>query len=88
MRTLLDSLVPAINALLQGVASLHPSAFKEALKAAAEESALGTQSTANMGSLAGRANYVSEDLLRGCPDPGARAVDAAFAVVYSVLTQS
>ena len=38
----------------------------------------GAENTATMAALAGRANYVPEETLRGVPDPGAKA--AAFMI--------
>ena len=43
------------------------------------------EQTMHMESLAGRANYVSHDLLKGTPDPGAYAVYLAFKAGYSLF---
>jgi hypothetical protein len=43
----------------------------------------GMESTRHMDSLAGRANYVTREQMRGTPDPGAFAVLLAFRAARS-----
>ena len=57
-----------------GIIASPWSGFGEAVKAAED----GAQSTCDMEALAGRANYVSAEALKGIPDPGAKA--AAYAL--------
>lgn len=45
----------------------------------------GMESTKTMGSLAGRSNYVDENMMNGIPDPGAAVVAEAFAVAAVTL---
>lgn len=75
MRTMLDALVPACAALSAGATAT------EAARAAER----GMQETKSMGSLAGRSNYVNEELMQGVPDPGALAVALAFKAAAGVL---
>jgi len=64
-RTMLDALFPAAEAL----------ASSKGLEAAAKAARAGVESTARMKTAsAGRSNYLSEDSLKGTPDPGAEAV--------------
>ena len=74
MRTMLDSLFPAVEVLMS----------TGDLAEAAKKSIEGMEATKAMDSLAGRSNYIQEDLLMGTPDPGAFAVANAFhtAAVY------
>jgi dihydroxyacetone kinase len=63
-RTMLDALVPAVEALRAG-----------GLEAAARAATEGARRTATMSRAgAGRSSYVREEALRGVPDPGAVAV--------------
>lgn len=55
------------------------------LSSAAEAALKGAEATKNMGSLAGRSNYVSEEKMQGVPDPGAAAIAAAFGALASAL---
>lgn len=71
-RTLLDALVPALDALVSG-GSLSEAA------AAAREGAHNTQSITQ--ARAGRSVYVPESSLNGVPDPGAEAVARCFEVL-------
>ena len=54
--------------------------FVQAAMSAAKE---GMELTKEMDSLAGRANYVTREQLRGTPDPGAYAVFVAFQAAAS-----
>ncbi len=73
-RTMLDALVPAVDALTGG----------ETLASAARAARTGADRTATMiKARAGRSSYVREDALRGVPDPGAVAV----AVVLEALAR-
>lgn len=65
-RTMLDSLLPAAEVIRGGGGATQ----------AAEAAEAGADSTSSMVGLAGRANYVPDETLRGVPDPGAKA--AAF----------
>lgn len=72
-RTMLDALVPAINALEEAEGDLRRAAV------AARD---GAQRTASMTrARAGRSSYVREDVLREIPDPGA----VAIAVIFEAL---
>ena len=66
-RTMLDALIPAVEALEQG------------LPAAAAAAREGAERTAAMGHAgAGRSSYVPEQALLGVADPGAEAVARAW----------
>ena len=68
-RTMLDALIPAVEALERGAG------IDEAARAARS----GAQATARMTKArAGRSSYVAERALEGVADPGAAAVAAAF----------
>jgi len=67
-RTMLDALLPAVDALKAG------GGLQEATMAAER----GAESTAEMEALAGRSNYIPWETLRGTPDPGAKAVAIAM----------
>lgn len=75
MRTMLDAFVPAIAALQAG----------HSVKEAAQQAEAGAEATKAMSSLAGRSNYINQELLRGTPDPGAAAVACAFAAAAEVI---
>ena len=78
MRTMLDAFLPAIEALDAG----------RGVDAAASAAMEGARLTAEMQSLAGRSNYLSADLIRGVPDPGAVAVAEAFEAAARVIASS
>ena len=68
-RTMLDALVPAAKSLVES--NSLPDAFSKAK--------LGAVGTADMkAAFAGRSNYLSEETLKGTPDPGAVAVSIVF----------
>lgn len=67
-RTLVDALAPAAAALAAG----------QDLTAAAAAAQQGADATKTMDALAGRANWVSPELYRDAPDPGAAAVALAL----------
>lgn len=68
-RTMLDALIPAVSALQAG----------GGLGEAARAARAGADRTASiLRAGAGRASYVTDDHLRGVPDPGAVAVAAVF----------
>lgn len=76
-----------INCLrLLQLISLPPHAlfpgFEEAV-AAAEE---GADATCSMEALAGRANYVAAESLKGVPDPGAKAAAYALKALLKTLS--
>mmetsp|Transcript_12473 Transcript_12473/g.20291 ORF Transcript_12473/g.20291 Transcript_12473/m.20291 type:complete len:581 (+) Transcript_12473:30-1772(+) len=77
-RTLLDALVPAVNALEQSLTKggdIH-----QALKAASSAADTGAISTKSMLPRKGRSTYVGERAL-GTEDPGARAIATIFAAL-------
>jgi dihydroxyacetone kinase len=68
-RTMLDALIPAVEALERG----------EGLAEAAQAARAGAEATAGMTKAhAGRSSYLAESALKGVADPGAAAVAAAF----------
>lgn len=71
MRTMLDALLPASQALREG----------EGISVVASAAEQGAEETKEMKSEAGRANYVVFERLAGTPDPGAVAVALALAAV-------
>ena len=73
MRTMIDSLEPGIDALLS-------SNITEAVAAATN----GMEQTKQLLSLAGRSNYIDNEILKGVPDPGAVAVKIAFEAALKV----
>lgn len=75
MRTLLDALVPAVDALVSGFG----------VSAAAQAAQDGADRTRTMSSRAGRSSYIGSDRMTGTPDPGAVAVAAAFDVAVKRL---
>jgi hypothetical protein len=52
---------------------------------AAAAATLGVGMTAQMESQAGRSNYISQEVMRGTPDPGAHAIAVMFAALASAL---
>ena len=70
-RTMLDALVPAADVLKQSKSETTSSLWKEAVDAAMV-GAKGTAEILEAG--AGRSTYLSEEQLKGTPDPGAMAV--------------
>ncbi len=78
-RTMLDALVPAVQALGEGT-------DLEAIAEAAETGATGTAQISSTGS--GRSAYLKEDALLGNEDPGARAVAVIVAATVEALNQS
>lgn len=80
MRTMLDALIPAVEAIRSAPGSTSAASFQVSATAAHD----GAEATRTMTALAGRANYVSEEVTRGVPDPGAMAV----ALVFTALAQS
>jgi hypothetical protein len=79
---MLDSLIPGVNALLTGPPNSGLLHMADMAANAAEE---GMYSTKSMSGFAGRANYVSDDVLLGIPDPGAYAVYKAFFAAKEAL---
>jgi len=72
-RTMLDALYPAVEVMKSGQCDLS-----DVAKAASE----GALATATMSKAsAGRSNYLSEDTLRGIPDPGAAAVGLVLSAI-------
>jgi len=71
-RTMLDALLPAASAMKEAAAA--GGAMPAALEAAASAGEAGAEATMAMAAEAGRASYVTADVLQGVPDPGAKAV--------------
>jgi len=87
MRTMLDALLPAVDALQAASAAAAQSEAAEGPSpwtAAAAAAEAGAEATRGMGALAGRSNYVNAELLATVPDPGAKAV--AIAMTAAVAT--
>lgn len=73
-RTMLDALVPAAKSLIAN----------NSISDAFSKAKVGADGTADMESaFAGRSNYLSEDTLKGTPDPGAVAVSIVFEALSS-----
>lgn len=70
-RTMLDALVPAADALVE----------QKGLAGAAAAAKEGTEKTKSMKPKAGRSENVPESVLKGVPDPGAKAVELVFAAL-------
>mmetsp|Transcript_11759 Transcript_11759/g.25383 ORF Transcript_11759/g.25383 Transcript_11759/m.25383 type:complete len:618 (+) Transcript_11759:114-1967(+) len=81
-RTMLDALVPASTVLLSGKGGSAAANIGEAAEAARK----GVDATAAMDCAeAGRSNYLSKDVLRGTPDPGAVAVAVVLEAMAPIL---
>jgi len=75
-RTMMDALLPAAEACEAGVDFIG----------IANAACKGAYSTANMTSaLAGRSNYLSEEQIKGTPDPGAKAVAIILSAAANAL---
>jgi dihydroxyacetone kinase len=86
MRTMLDALSPAVDVIrTAGAASVAAALPKDLLLAAVQAAKEGAEATKLMTALAGRANYVSEELTRGTPDPGAMAVYIVLAALSEAM---
>mmetsp|Transcript_16541 Transcript_16541/g.38018 ORF Transcript_16541/g.38018 Transcript_16541/m.38018 type:complete len:594 (-) Transcript_16541:656-2437(-) len=71
-RTMLDALIPAAKALIK----------TNSLVDACNKAKVGADGTADMKvASAGRSNYLSEETLKGTPDPGAVAVSIVFEAI-------
>lgn len=70
-RTMLDALVPAADALVE----------QKGLAGAAAAAKEGTEKTKSMKPKAGRSENVPESVLKGVPDPGAKAAELVFAAL-------
>lgn len=75
MRTMLDALLPASRVL----------ADSGDWKLAVEAAEAGAEATVSMKALAGRSNYISEELLATVPDPGAKAVAIAMRAGFAAI---
>eukprot|EP00593_Proboscia_inermis_P014963 CAMPEP_0171305772 /NCGR_PEP_ID=MMETSP0816-20121228/15614_1 /TAXON_ID=420281 /ORGANISM="Proboscia inermis, Strain CCAP1064/1" /LENGTH=163 /DNA_ID=CAMNT_0011786823 /DNA_START=164 /DNA_END=655 /DNA_ORIENTATION=- len=74
-RTMLDALVPAAKSLVE----------TNSLSDASSLAKIGADGTADMKvASAGRSNYLSEETLKGTPDPGAMAVSIVFKALAAV----
>ncbi|WP_306301787.1 DAK2 domain-containing protein [Asaia astilbis] len=74
-RTMLDALLPAIEALEAG-SSLHE---------VAQASRAGADATRSMKARAGRASYIPDEQLKDIPDPGAEAIAVLFETLAKAL---
>ena len=81
-KTLMDALVPAVEAL----AAATEGDIEDALKSAAEAAAEGVEATADMLAKFGRARNLGERS-RGHKDPGAASVAHIFQGLYEGITQ-
>ena len=72
-RTMLDALVPALEAARAKVAEGRVSSGREALELAARAAEEGAEATKSMAAGAGRSSYVPEHVLLSVADPGATA---------------
>ena len=77
-KTLIDALVPALNALKEAANAAAP--LRTALDRAAEAASSGCESTKYMIAKKGRARYLGEQT-RGFVDPGAYLVSLTFATL-------
>jgi dihydroxyacetone kinase len=92
-RTLLDSFIPAAEQLSQGEFGLHYvsrcvnklSPSGASIASAAEAARRGAEETRTMKPRAGRSNYLSDEAVRGVPDPGAVASAAALEALAASL---
>lgn len=76
-RTMLDALLPAVE-VTKTSGSSGPCTWTDVAKAASE----GAMATASLSKAsAGRSNYLSEETLRGTPDPGAVAVGLVLSAI-------
>jgi dihydroxyacetone kinase len=78
-RTMLDALLPAVEVMKSSPCDNLTDVAK-----AASEGALATAFMSKAS--AGRSNYLSEDTLRGTPDPGAIAVGLVLSAISTVLS--
>jgi dihydroxyacetone kinase len=75
-RTMLDALVPAAKSLVE----------TNSLSDASSLAKIGADGTADMKvASAGRSNYLSEETLKGTPDPGAMAVSIVFKALAAAV---
>jgi Dihydroxyacetone kinase len=80
-RTMLDALLPAVE-VTKTTSSSVPCTWTDVAKAASE----GAMATASLSKAsAGRSNYLSEETLRGTPDPGAVAVGLVLSAIATSL---
>ena len=83
MRTMLDSLIPASNTLCKVTSKFNWQQCLELLQETEMNAKIGMEKTKELVSLAGRSNYISQDILNGTPDPGAYAVFLVFQAINS-----
>ncbi len=83
-KTMIDALVPALNALKQKID--QGASVKEALKAALEAAEEGMKATIPMKATKGRASYLGDRSI-GHQDPGATSVWLLFKAMYDVAEE-
>eukprot|EP00743_Colponemidia_sp_Colp-15_P012173 GILK01013765.1.p1 GENE.GILK01013765.1~~GILK01013765.1.p1 ORF type:complete len:587 (+),score=81.25 GILK01013765.1:42-1802(+) len=81
-RTMNDALVPAADILEQRDPSMNA---LQCLESAVQAAEVGAESTRHMPALAGRSSYLSEEVLKDVPDPGAKACAAWLRAVVDSL---
>ena len=86
-RTMLDALVPAMEAARGKVSEGRVSSSKEALEDAAKAAEEGAASTRTMRAGAGRSSYVPEHVLLSVADPGATATAAWLRAVANAAQE-
>jgi len=82
MRTMIDALTPACDALAQAAGKGPKAALEAAAKAAQE----GAEATKTMDAVKGRASYIPAEQMKGTADPGAYAVSVWFKALADAYT--
>lgn len=85
MRTMLDSLAPAVLSGAEVVAMAQDSCAVSVIQAMATGAMTGAKDTCSMAAVAGRAAYVPDKQVQGTPDPGAMAIAIALNAVAKAL---
>ena len=86
-RTMLDALIPALEAARLKVAEGRSSSGVEALALAAKAAKEGAEATRSMAAGAGRSSYVPEHVLASVADPGATATATWIAAVADAAAE-
>jgi triose/dihydroxyacetone kinase / FAD-AMP lyase (cyclizing) len=88
MRTLLDSLIPATRRLHHLISKqderTESLSLDELFKEVSDEAQGGMERTKSLRSVAGRSNYIAQEVLEGTPDPGAYAVALVFQTLHQL----